>query len=95
MLAILIFFSVYTFVGKDFTPAVINEVQKDSPAMMAGLKNNDIIVSIDGNKVKSIMEVSKFIMMSTDEFVDFSVLRSNQNLNFKVKPNIVHEQYLA
>ncbi len=89
LLAILIFFSVYTFVGKDFTPAVINEVQKDSPAMMAGLKNNDIIVSIDGNKVKSIMEVSKFIMMSTDEFVDFSVLRSNQNLNFKVKPNIV------
>ena len=33
LLAIVIFFSVYMFVGKDFTPAVINEVQKDSPAM--------------------------------------------------------------
>ena len=50
LLAILIFFSIYTFTGKDFTPAVINEVQKDSPAMVAGLKNNDIIVSIDNNK---------------------------------------------
>ncbi len=89
LLAIVIFFSVYTFVGKDFTPAVINEVQKNSPAMDAGLKNNDIIVSIDNNKVKSIMEVSKFIMMSTGEFIDFTVLRSNQNLTFKVKPNIV------
>jgi len=89
LLAILIFFSVYTFVGKDFTPAVINEVQKDSPAMVAGLKNNDIIVSIDGNSVKSIMEVSKFIMMSTDEFIDFTVTRSNQNLILKVKPNTV------
>ena len=89
LLAILIFFSVYTFVGKDFTPAVINEVQKDSPAMEAGLKNNDIIVSIDGNSVKSIMEVSKFIMMSTDEFIDFTVTRSNQNLILKVKPNTV------
>ena len=89
LLAIVIFFSVYMFVGKDFTPAVINEVQKDSPAMTSGLKNNDIIVSIDGNKVKSIMEVSKFIMMSTDEFIDFTVKRSNQNLIFKVKPNIV------
>ena len=59
LLAILIFFSVYTFAGKDFTPAVINEVQKDSPAMVAGLKDNDMVVSIDGNKVKSIMEVSK------------------------------------
>ena len=88
LLAILIFFSVYIFVGKDFTPAVINEVQKDSPAMTAGLKDNDIVVSIDGNKVKSITEVSKFIMMSTDEFIDFTVNRYDQELKFKVKPNI-------
>ena len=89
LLAILIFFSVYMFVGKDFTPAVINEVQKDSPAMIAGLKDNDIVVSIDGNKVKSIMEVSKFIMMSTDEFINFTVNRSNQDLTFRVKPNVI------
>ena len=89
LLAILIFFSIYTFAGKDFTPAVINEVQKDSPAMISGLKDNDIIVSIDGNKVKSIMEVSKFIMMSTDEFINFTITRSNQNLDIKVKPNMV------
>ncbi|MDA9956125.1 RIP metalloprotease RseP [Candidatus Pelagibacter sp.] len=89
LLAILIFFSVYIFAGKDFTPAVINEVQQDSPAMVAGLKNNDIIVSIDDNKVKSIMEVSKYIMMSTDEFINFTVNRYDQDLTFKVKPNIV------
>ena len=89
LLAILIFFSVYTFAGKDFTPAVINEVQKDSPAMVAGLKDNDIVVSIDGNEVKSIMEVSKYIMMSTDEFINFTINRYDQDLTFKVKPNIV------
>jgi len=92
LLAVLIFFFSYTFAGKDFTPAVINEVQKDSPAMVAGLKNNDIIVSIDDNKVKSIMEVSKFIMMSTDEFINFTVNRYDQNLTFKVKPNIVESE---
>ena len=70
LLAVVIFFFIYTFIGKDFTPAVINEVQKNSPAMSAGLKNNDIIVSIDGNKVKSIMDVSKFIALSTDDFID-------------------------
>jgi len=89
LLAILIFFSVYTFVGKDFTPAVINEVQKDSPAMVAGLKDNDIVVSIDGNKVKSIMDVSKYIMMSTDEIINFTVNRYDQDITFRVKPNIV------
>jgi len=39
--------------------------------------------------VKSIMDVSKFITLSTDEFIDFTVSRSNQDLTFKVKPNMV------
>jgi len=89
LLALVIFFSIYTFVGKDFTPAVINEVQKDSPAMVGGLKDNDIILEIDGNKVKSIMEVSKYIMMSTNELIDFKVKRSIEELVLQIKPNIV------
>ena len=89
LLAIVIFFSIYTFIGKDFTPAVINEVQKDSPAMIGGLKQNDIILEIDGNKVKSIMDVSKYITMSTADVVDFKVKRSYDELILKIKPNIV------
>ena len=45
-LAIIIFAMIYIFVGKDITPAVIAEVQKDSPAFVAGLKQNDKIISI-------------------------------------------------
>ena len=89
LLALLIFFSIYTFVGKDFTPAVINEVQKDSPAMVGGLEQNDVILEIDGNKVESIMDVSKFITMSTDEIIDFKVKRSYDELVLKVKPDTV------
>jgi len=89
LLALVIFFSIYTFVGKDFTPAVINEVQKNSPAMIGGLKNNDIILEIDGNEVKSIMEVSKFITMSTGDIIDFKVKRSYDEIILKIKPNIV------
>ena len=89
LLALVIFFSIYTFIGKDFTPAVINEVQKDSPAMTGGLKNQDIILEIDGNKVQSIMEVSKFITMSTGDVIDFKVKRSYDELILKIKPNIV------
>ena len=33
--------------------------------MVAGMKKNDIILEIDGNKVKSILDVSKLIAMST------------------------------
>jgi regulator of sigma E protease len=31
--------------------------------------------------------------MSTDEFINFTVTRSNQNLDIKVKPNIVEGEY--
>jgi len=89
LLAIAIFFSIYTFIGKDFTPAVINEVQKNSPALIGGLKQNDIILEIDGNKVNSIMEVSKYITTSTNEYIDFKVERFDQEYLLKVKPNIV------
>jgi len=89
LLALVIFFSIYTFVGKDFTPAVINEVQNESPAMVGGLKQNDVILEIDGNKVESILDVSKFITMSTDEIIDFKVKRTYDELILKVKPNVV------
>ena len=89
LLALVIFFSIYTFIGKDFTPAVINEVQSDSPAMVGGLKQNDVILEIDGNEVLSIMDVSKYIMMSTDDFIDFKVKRFYDELLLKIKPNIV------
>ncbi len=89
LLALVIFFSIYTFIGKDFTPAVINEVQKDSPAMAGGLKQNDIILEIDGNEVKSIMDVSKYITMSIDDVIDFKVKRSYDELILKIKPDIV------
>jgi len=89
LLALVIFFLIYTFVGKDFTPAVINEVQEDSPAMVGGLRAEDIILEIDGNEVESIMEVSKFITMSTGDFIDFKVKRSYDELILKIKPNIV------
>ena len=89
LLALIIFFSIYTFIGKDFTPAVINEVQKDSPAMTGGLKQNDIILEIDDNAVKSIMDVSKYITMSTSDIIDFKVKRSYEELILKIKPIMV------
>jgi len=89
ILAVIIFLFIYMFVGKDFTPAVINEVQIESPAAEAGLKKNDIILEIDGTKVKSLLDVSKLITMSTAEFIDFKVSRNGQDVVLKVKPKIV------
>ena len=92
ILAIFIFLFIYMFVGKDFTPAIIDEVQKDSPAEIAGMKKNDIIVEIDNIKVESILDVSKLIAMSTSEFIDFKVSRYEKEILLKVKPNLVESE---
>ena len=89
ILAAVIFLFIYMFAGKDFTPAVINEVQIESPAAEAGLKKNDIILEIDNNEVKSILDVSKFITMSTSDIIDFKVKRIDDEILFKVEPRLI------
>jgi regulator of sigma E protease len=90
VLAILIFFFINIFAGKDLTPAIINEVQKDSPAFSSGLKKDDVILSIDNNKVESILEVSTFINTSTKETIKFVVLRDNKKISKFIKPITVN-----
>ncbi len=89
VLAILIFVIINMVSGKDLTPAVVNEVQENSPAFIAGMKKNDKIVSIDNKKVESILEVSTFINTSTSETIEFLVLRNGQEISLFVKPNLI------
>jgi len=92
VLAIIIFSIINMFVGKDFTPAVVNEVLVDSPAYAAGIKKDDKIISIDNKNVQSILEVSTFISTSTSERIEITVLRSDQEVTLYVKPNLVQSK---
>jgi regulator of sigma E protease len=64
-------------------------LKKKALLKFMALKQDDTLVEIDGYKVNSIMDVSKFIMLSTDEFIDFVVLRNDIEYKLKVKPDIV------
>ena len=89
VLAILIFSFIYMFAGKDFTPAQIQEVQKDGPAYSSGIKSGDVILSINNKKVSSILNVSAYINTSTTENIDIKVLRNSDEIILKVKPKII------
>ena len=86
LLSILIFTLIYMFSGKDFTPAQINEVQKNSPAYVSGIKSGDLIISINDNKVNSITEVSTFINASTNEKISIKILRNDNEITYNVMP---------
>jgi len=92
LLAILIFTFIYMFAGKDFTPAQIQEVQKNSPAYISGIKSGDVILSINDNKVNSILEVSNYINTSTSDNIKVKVLRNSQEIVLPVKPEIIKSE---
>ena len=96
LLAILIFSSIYMFSGKDFTPAKISEIQENSPAAIAGLKVNDEIISIDGNKINSVLEVSTYINVSTKDDLLINILRNQEEFSYIIKPKkIISEDSLG
>jgi len=89
LLAIIIFVMINIFIGKDMTPAIIDEVRENSPAFVAGLKKDDKILSINNKEIESILEVSTLIATSTSETISINILRNDQEISFKIKPEIV------
>jgi len=89
LLAILIFSCIYMFVGKDFTPAKIQEVTIESSAEKAGLKKDDIIIAINNNKIESILEVSTFINTSSAKKINIKILRNQKELTFVAEPKLI------
>ncbi len=87
ILAIVIFTLLNMFVGKDFTPAQIKEVQKDGPAYVAGIKAGDVIKSIDNKKIQSLLEVAPIINASTGDDIKMVVLRNNNEMSFNLQIN--------
>ena len=69
------------------TPAVITEVQNDSPAYKAGMLKNDKILSINQKNIESILQVSSIINTSVSEEIEFELLRNNNKITLLVKPN--------
>ena len=92
LLAIVIFSFIYMFVGKDFTPAKIEEVAIESPAEKAGLKKNDVIIAINNNKIESILEVSMFINTTSEDKISIRVLRNQRELTLVAEPNVTESK---
>ncbi|MDH4128075.1 MAG: site-2 protease family protein [Spirochaetota bacterium] len=74
--------------GKDRATVSIQGVIDDSPADKAGLKERDIILSIDGKVIKSYKDVSTFINQGNEDLShSFLVLRDGKEIEIKdVKP---------
>ncbi len=84
LFAILVFASIFFFMGKFTFPPVVGEVMKGSPAEMAGMKANDRVLKINGVKIDSFDEISREIMLIHDNQANLEIDRGGKILKLKV-----------
>lgn len=64
-------------------PVTISEVKENSPAYYAGLKEDDVILEIDGQKILSATDVVNYNNAHTGQTVEYTVVSSEDTEEFK------------
>ncbi len=67
---------------------VIGHVLKDSPAFIAGLKSQDIVIAVDNKKISSWNALSKAIVADKTNMLNLTLKRNNHLLHVKLIPKI-------
>lgn len=73
----------------------LQKVDSSSPAKDCGIREGDVIVSIDGEKVKSNADVAKIIRSSNGEACSVRIKRGSNDLTFKLCPRLENGSYKA
>jgi regulator of sigma E protease len=88
LLALIIFFGIFQISGLLILKPGIGSVNEGSPAFMAGLKKDDLVVSIDGVDISSWEDMANAIMASKGKTLSISVRRGDTVLTKNVTPEV-------
>ena len=75
------------------TYAIVDGINLYKPWDEAGIREDDIIVSYNGNKVSSTKDLLSALENSKDKMVDLVVLRGNSEIKTKIKPVVNNDSY--
>ena len=90
ILAIVIYIAVFSIYGEEYLPVQNAKygIMVDSTAKTIGLRNGDMITSIDGKPVTKFEKIVSGIVL--DESKTIQVLRDGQPVNINIKEGTVH-----
>jgi regulator of sigma E protease len=86
LLALIIFFGIFQFLGLLILKPVIGNVNQNTPAYSAGLKKGDHVISIDGKNVTSWEDMANAIIASKGRTLEMTVRREGALLTKNVTP---------
>lgn len=88
LLAIAIFAAVFTFYGKQATPARVDTVQPNSAALAAGIQPGDMIVAINGKKIETFTDMQRIVSANAGETLTVDVERGGVRQALKATPKL-------
>lgn len=91
ILAILIAMGFLLAFGKSVTPPVIDVVQPNSPAEVAGLQTGDRILTFNGRNIETFDEMANEVIMIPGDKVVLEIDRGGQKLVKETKAAVVEE----
>ncbi len=81
-----IFLIGYSLPYYETIPPTIGSILASMPAEKAGLKSGDIVLSVDGKKLKRWSELQKWILLNPEKELLLTVKRDNETLQLKLTP---------
>lgn len=88
ILAIVIFASLFMFLGKPSTTARVDGVQAGSAAEAAGFKAGDIVTAINGGRIDSFSDMQRIVGTKAGETLTFVVKRGDSIVDLKGVPEL-------
>jgi regulator of sigma E protease len=86
LFAIIIIAGFYLSFGKFEVEAIVGEVMQDSPAAMAGIRENDKIIEADGKKINNLFELQNVILVNTIQPMLLVIDRCGELIEISVTP---------
>jgi len=86
VLAIAIFAGIFMLYGKQASPARVNTIAPLSAAEVAGFKQGDLVVTIDGQKVETFSDMQRIVGINPGQLLEFVVDREGKLVTLKATP---------
>lgn len=86
LLAIAIFFTIFTFIGERIAAPKVEGVMPGSPAETAGFKPGDMVLRIDGRPIQSFNEMQRIVAFHTGQPLSFVVRRDGREVQLSAAP---------
>jgi len=86
LLAIVIFWALLVFLGRNYTDATIGEVLPESAAAEAGFKPGDRVTAIDGKSIKEFNDIRYIVILSSGDELTFDIDRDGAQIQLLATP---------